>query len=116
MLGTLGTLGAYIIYLMLNGKFTLRALLGQSSAECPAGQTPPNECLYWWPLSLTVTAPRQLFRFVFVYVYKAAHMSNTSVRHCQCSCQVHLFLYNKCIVHTNVFWYVLQVLYIEILE
>ena len=76
---------------MLNSKFTLRALLGQSSAECPAGQKPPNECLYWWPLSLTVTAPRQLFRFVFVYVYKAAHMSNTTVvasaaARCTCFC------------------------------
>ena len=41
MLGTLGTLGADLIYLMSNGKCTLRALLGQSPAECPAGQNPP---------------------------------------------------------------------------
>ena len=49
----LGTLGAYLIYLMSNGKCTLRALLGQSPAECPAGQNPPKECLYWWSLSLS---------------------------------------------------------------
>ena len=116
MLGTLGTLGADLIYLMSNGKCTLRALLGQSPAECPAAQNPPKECLYWWSLSLTVSAPKQLFRFMFVYLDKAAHMSNTIVRHCQCSCQVRLLLYNKCIVHTNVLWYVLQVLYIQILE
>ena len=42
MLGTLGTLGADLIYLMSNGKCTLRALLGQSPAECPAGQNPPQ--------------------------------------------------------------------------
>ena len=119
MLGTLGTLGADLIYLMSNGKCALRALLGQSPAECPAGQTPPNECLDWWSLSLTVSAPKQLFRFLCVYVDRAASpadMSKTFVRHCQCSCQVHLLLYNKCIVHTNVLWYVLQVLYIQILE
>ena len=97
MLGTLGTLGAVLIYLMSNG----------------------NECLDWWSLSLTVSAPKQLFRFLCVYVDRAAspaHMSKTIVRHCQCSCQVHLLLYNKCNVHTNVLWYVLQVLYIQILE
>ena len=119
MLGTLGTLGADLIYLMSNGKCTLRALLGQSPAECPAGQNPPKECLYWWSLSLTVSAPKQLFRLLCVYVDRAAspaHMSETMVRHCQCSCQMHLLLYNKCIVHTNVLWYVLQVLYIQILE
>ena len=102
---------------MSNGKCTLRALLGQSPAECLAGQNPPNECLNWWPLSVwTVSAPKQFFRVMFVYLDKAAHMSNTIVRHCQCSCQVRLLLYNKCIVHTNVLWYVLQVLYIQILE
>ena len=110
MLGTLGTLRADLIYLMSNGKCTLRALLGK---------TPPNECLDWWSLSLTVSAPKQLFRLLCVYVDRAAspaHMSKTIVRHCQCRCQVHLLLYNKCIVHTNVLWYVLQVLYIQILE
>ena len=50
MLGTLGTLGADLIYLMSNGKCTLRALLGQSPAECPAGQNPPQ-----WMSWLVVT-------------------------------------------------------------
>ena len=93
---------------------------GPESCRVPCwAKLPPNECLDWWSLSLTVSAPKQLFRFLCVYVDRAAspaHMSKTIVRHCQCSCQVHLLLYNKCIVHTNVLWHVLQVLYIQILE
>ena len=92
-----------LIYLMLYGKCALRALLGQSPAEGPAGQNSPNKCHYWWSLSLAVSAPKQLFRFMLVYAYKAAHMSHTIFRHCQCSCQVQVFLYNKCIVHTNAY-------------
>ena len=101
---------------MSNGKCTLRALLGQSPAECPAGLNPPKECLYWWSLVFDSVSTKAVTRLMFVYVDKAAHMSNTIVRHCQCSCQVHLLLDNKCIVHTNVLWHVLQVLYIGILE
>ena len=45
-------------------------------------------------------------------VYRAAHRCN---RHCQCSCQVHLLLRYKCIVHTNAICDVLQVFSIEML-
>ena len=80
------------------------------------GQNLPQNIFTGGQCLLTVAAPMQLFRFVIAYVYKAAHMSNTSVRHFQCSCQVHLFLYYKCIIHVKVFCNVLQVFYIEILE
>ena len=77
MLGTLGALGAYLIYLMLYGKCALRALLGQSPAECPAGQKTPNECFDWWWLSLKVSA------IIQVYVCACGQGSPHEQYHCQ---------------------------------
>ena len=80
MLGTLGALGAYLIYLMLYGKCALGALLGQSPAECPAGQTPPQRMSL---LVATASGSVNTKAVIQVYVCVCGQGSPREQYHCQ---------------------------------
>ena len=88
-------------------KLTLRALLGQTSWWLlwePCWAKTPTQMP--WRVAI-VSDNGSNFAVSQICGYRAAHMSNTIVRYCQCSCQVHLFLYYKCIGRTNVICHVI---------